>query len=435
MFTGSGAGSGPGRSGHRRASAEAADGLLVDAVDAIKVLMKPCKRKGRRMCGPECAVHVRCAVLDKEEMLGYLMADLLGLPRIPQESARSVGEAARLRATKAAPAIQAARRKGAADLVAEKRVVVELPLPSKRRCAAGELARQANPVAEPARALTVGEQLLAIDRGVEEDVARAHESLRCAKRARMALGPMEPWVEPDDIDIPPGSNLSPGEVHDLQMASFDACLEAWEKRCLPWNDADDAVACAEVEFDRAQAKRARVEAVREAFRSAGCSDPRIPAPSPSSPPPPSPPLPPPPPPPPPQSSSPVPASPPPPPLPLAVPPCETWPTAEHAKAVLAATLDAERAATSRQAMLDVWQAAGSVGTELYIHDTTVGWAVSRDPPPTPSDSVVLACVSECLSDCVLELERQEIMRASRPLSFPTRVLTVRVPVRVPIAHA
>ena len=116
--------------------------------------MKPCTRKGRRLCGPECTVHLQCAVLDKEEMLGYILGDTFGLPVIPQPYARSVGEAARLRAIKVGPAIEAAARRlskssgdsdaaAAAELDALRScVVVELPLPSRRACAAGDVSEE-----------------------------------------------------------------------------------------------------------------------------------------------------------------------------------------------------------------------------------------------------------------------------------------------------
>ena len=71
MFSGGELASGPASSGKGSVACKASDGLLVDAVAALKAIMKPCKRKGRRLCGEECAVHVQCGVLDKEEMLGY----------------------------------------------------------------------------------------------------------------------------------------------------------------------------------------------------------------------------------------------------------------------------------------------------------------------------------------------------------------------------
>ena len=164
MFTGGTPASGPAASGEQLAVSEASDGLLTDALDAITALMKPCKRKGMRKCGPECAVHVQCAVLDKEEMLGYYLGDLFGLPKIPKLYARSVGETARLRATKAAPAIHAAQRRydkaapngmevAAAELsTLRSRVQVELQLPSVRQCdgAAAGSKRQRESAAAPA---------------------------------------------------------------------------------------------------------------------------------------------------------------------------------------------------------------------------------------------------------------------------------------------
>jgi hypothetical protein len=133
MFSGGAPSSGPKASGEGQAASAASDGLLVDAVAAIAAVMKRCKRKGRRLCGPECSVHVQCEVLDKEEMLGYLLGDVLGLPLLPKSYARSVGEAARLRATKAATAVRG-------DPALRSRVVVELQLPSKRQCHGAEAA-------------------------------------------------------------------------------------------------------------------------------------------------------------------------------------------------------------------------------------------------------------------------------------------------------
>ena len=145
MFSGGRPGSGPVASGSDLVASEPSDGLLVDAVDAIKDVMKLCVRKGMRKCGAECAVHVQCEVLDKEEMLGYLLADVFGRSLLPQKDARPVGEAARLRATKVGPAIAAGQRRvekaavGSAAPAEEletlrNRVVVELPLPSQRQC-------------------------------------------------------------------------------------------------------------------------------------------------------------------------------------------------------------------------------------------------------------------------------------------------------------
>ena len=57
MFSGSEPASGPAASGKGRAASKASDGLLVDAVAAITAVMKQCKRKGRRLCGAECAVR------------------------------------------------------------------------------------------------------------------------------------------------------------------------------------------------------------------------------------------------------------------------------------------------------------------------------------------------------------------------------------------
>lgn len=124
MFTGGSRRSGPSASGMAAAASEASDGLLVDATAAVNTVMKPCTRKGRRLCGRECAVHLQCDPLDKEEMLGYLVADALGQPLLSTKYARSVGETARLRATKAAPAIQAAQRRckaASADGVPQRR--------------------------------------------------------------------------------------------------------------------------------------------------------------------------------------------------------------------------------------------------------------------------------------------------------------------------
>ena len=122
------------------------DGLLVDGVAAIASVMKPCKRKGRRLCGTECRVHVQCTVLDKEEMLGYLLGDVLGLGILPKPYARPVGEAARLRATKVAPAIRAAPQ----DPTLRSKVAVCLPLPTQRQCAGAAAAAKKPTITEPA---------------------------------------------------------------------------------------------------------------------------------------------------------------------------------------------------------------------------------------------------------------------------------------------
>ena len=160
MFSGGEPDSGPKRSGVLRAASEASDGLLVDAMSAVKAVTKACNQKGCRKCNPTCTVHRQCPVLDKEEMLGYLVADILGLPVIPQPYARSVGESARLRANKVTPAIDAAARRldkasdaGAAAAAQEldalrRQVVVELALPSRRACAAAECEAMAEPLPE-----------------------------------------------------------------------------------------------------------------------------------------------------------------------------------------------------------------------------------------------------------------------------------------------
>ena len=148
MFRDGAPGSGPQRSPFGRVASEASDGVLVDCVRTIKSEMKACARKGRRLCGPECQVHVQCSTLDKEEMLGYLLGDIYGLPLIPQPFARTVGEEARLRANKAEPPIAAAERrlgKAAGDAALEAssalealraRVVIEPTMPTSRRAIA-----------------------------------------------------------------------------------------------------------------------------------------------------------------------------------------------------------------------------------------------------------------------------------------------------------
>ena len=81
MFSDGAPSSGPKASGEVQAAFAASDGLLVHAVAAIAAVMKRCKREGRCLCGPECTIHVQCEVLDKEEMPGYLLGDVLGLPK------------------------------------------------------------------------------------------------------------------------------------------------------------------------------------------------------------------------------------------------------------------------------------------------------------------------------------------------------------------
>ena len=132
MFSGGALSSGPKASGESQAAFAASDGLLVDAVAAIAAVMKRWKRKGRRLCGPECTVHVQCEVLDKEEMPGYLLGDVLGLPK---PYASLVGEAARLLAMKAATAVRG-------NPALRGRVVAELPLPSRRQCHGADMVRR-----------------------------------------------------------------------------------------------------------------------------------------------------------------------------------------------------------------------------------------------------------------------------------------------------
>ena len=132
MFSGGALSSGPKASGESQAAFAASDGLLVDAVAAIAAVMKRWKRKGRRLYGPECTVHVQCEVLDKEEMPGYLLGDVLGLPK---PYASLVGEAARLLAMKAAIAVRG-------NPALRGRVVAELPLPSRRQCHGADMVRR-----------------------------------------------------------------------------------------------------------------------------------------------------------------------------------------------------------------------------------------------------------------------------------------------------
>jgi hypothetical protein len=423
MFTGGEPGSGPARSGYARGATIVNDGVLVDALVAVNRFMDPCTRKGRRLCGPECAVHVQCTILDKEEILGYLLADTLGLPLIPQEYARSVGKAARQRATRAAPDIKAAARRGDAALdEARQCVAIELPLPSRRRCA--KAAEQAKPSAkELTSPLDPVEQRKA-------DVAAAEQRLRSTKRAREALGP-------DELDAPSPPRLLERQWDTLPPMEHWKMFKVWSREeqqaRYERNDereaADDAIDDAKMGVSAA--KRALARAVEFAER-----EPSKPPPTPppitaaataaatatssrrcavSAPP------------------QPAPASPPPVPL-VTHTPKTSWPNAEHVNRVMAATLASEERAAVRQAKLEVWQAARAVGAQFYLHDTITGWTVSRHPPPVPSDPLVHDCVADCLSDCVLLLESDEIRRAANPLSGPTRRLSVRVPMRAMITN-
>ena len=224
MFSGGAPGSGPAASGKGLAASDASDGLLVDEVAAIAEVMKPCKRKGRRRCGPECAVHVQCPVLDKEEMLGYLTADVLGLPllRAPVDQvneARSVGEAARLRAKKAAPAIEAARRQGkAADLATlRSRVVAELPLPLSS--------------SKPAREPTLAERLAKATAKLKRTRAAAEAAetaVECEKRrqSRLPNVPLPKVITAEAKSAYCAAfkalHQRPGEDYEDTVARFDA---------------------------------------------------------------------------------------------------------------------------------------------------------------------------------------------------------------------
>lgn len=276
MFVGGAPSSGPKQSGEKRAVSEASDGLLVDATNAIKTLMKPCARKGRRLCGPECAVHQQSSVLDKEEMLGYLMGDLFGLPLIPQPSARSVGEAARLRASKAGPMIEAVEKRlgkssgeGAAAVAAELatlrgRVVVELPLPSRRACAeasgGADVPGEAQmPVCTPSTPLTLlAEKVVAQEKAKQAMHALAaavdasleahqHQHLR-VKRARAVCE----RTADDEPSFKANRTRFVAEVDLLEPIAEQRHMLAtqWQEACCEYERACDEVAAAQERADQ-----------------------------------------------------------------------------------------------------------------------------------------------------------------------------------------
>ena len=114
MFLGVSAG--PQASGDGRAASGATLELAKLATEAVEALWKGHRDEIRRCCAP----------IDKQEALGYLLADALGRPLLPTEHARPVGlkgqnaakkEAAETAAAKAATrsAVRAATRAAAQD--------------------------------------------------------------------------------------------------------------------------------------------------------------------------------------------------------------------------------------------------------------------------------------------------------------------------------
>ena len=205
MFTGGEPGSGPVRSGVDGRVSEASDGLIVDAMAAIKEVMKPCTKKGRRLCGPECAVHQQCVQLDKEEMLGYMLGDRFGLPRIPQPYARSVGETARLRGVKVAPAIDACERRlrkassSAAPALADAlhrlraNVAVTLEFPSRQLC----VAHSERPPSEPVDPVLEAEAAWRSAQAVLKQAQKEQQAAAAAiERAKAA------WDRRSSVDAP-----------------------------------------------------------------------------------------------------------------------------------------------------------------------------------------------------------------------------------------
>jgi hypothetical protein len=212
-------------------------------------------------------------VLDKEEMLGYLVGDLFGLPRIPQPFARSVGEAARLRVTKVGSTIDAAVRRlakssgdGVAAAAAElealrNRVVVELPLPSRRACAEGSSEPSGEAVAPqvPHTPLT----LLADNMVTQEQAKKAMHTLAAAvdasleatkhqqlrvKRARAICE----GTAPDEPSFKANRARFMAEVDLLDPIAEQRRMLAtqWQEACCAYERACDEVAAAQERADQ-----------------------------------------------------------------------------------------------------------------------------------------------------------------------------------------
>ena len=85
----------PTASGNAPAAAEATNELILAARAAISDLFAERRDDIRRSCAP--------ALVDKEEALGYLLADALGRQLLTPEDARAVGKRAGRQAKAAGP--------------------------------------------------------------------------------------------------------------------------------------------------------------------------------------------------------------------------------------------------------------------------------------------------------------------------------------------
>ena len=84
-------------------------GLILAAVEAVEALWKQRGDEIRQRCAPTLPT----GLIDKQEMLGYVLADALGRPLLPPEAARPVGRNGGNAATTASKQLKAARRAAA----------------------------------------------------------------------------------------------------------------------------------------------------------------------------------------------------------------------------------------------------------------------------------------------------------------------------------
>ena len=99
----------PAASGGDAVAKTATYGLILAAVEAVEALWKQRGDEIRQRCAPTLPTEL----IDKQEMLGYVLADALGRPLLPPEAARPVGRNGGNAATTAAKQLKAARRAAA----------------------------------------------------------------------------------------------------------------------------------------------------------------------------------------------------------------------------------------------------------------------------------------------------------------------------------
>ena len=177
-------------------------GLILAAVEAVEVLWKQRGDEIRQRCAPTLPT----GLIDKQEMLGYVLADALGRPLLPPEAARPVGRNGGNAATTAAKQLKAARRAAAEARRARKRTAekvksaedavaavldwgVELKLPyatvgrKRAASAAGEAPAAAQQAGEAARMRREAAQMRRTAQSARDAVLDAEDAVAAAEAA------------------------------------------------------------------------------------------------------------------------------------------------------------------------------------------------------------------------------------------------------------